>query len=346
MDASFVHLDSVKTPLSALNQAETLLKVTEGNVVEEGIWLCVDCLDRAARALEADSERLGHECQAYNSEVKAQQERLRALERTLTNGMFPPSFDEPQDSVIERIESAFENEIALLLQAISQQEEELAHLKQLKKEQEEISIELDEMEVTMANEENALQLEARAMSHTQNQLTSTLQIAEMEIEKLAAVDLSLFSLVIDKRGLRYPLINEFRLAFCPKGDLGWDEIQVAWSQVAQLLLSMSLHAKEWRIIPLTTCAKLIHEKRVYNLGKDMSSMSGALKSLIRMLHSTQQELPFQITEDRIGDVLFPQLPNTDHPGWSRVVHYLACNLQHLSNAVSQGRCNMLQALLL
>lgn len=122
LDASFVHLDSVKTPLSALNQAETLLKVAEGNVVEEGIWLCVDCLDRcvtlvvqiwcnflsltplsAARALEADSERLGHECQAYNYEVKAQQERLRALERTLTNGIFPPSFDEPQDSVIERL---------------------------------------------------------------------------------------------------------------------------------------------------------------------------------------------------------------------------------------------------
>jgi hypothetical protein len=234
----------------------------------------------------------------------------------------------------------------LLLQAISQQEEELAHLKQLKKEQEAISIELDEMEVNMANEENALQLEARAMSHTQNQLTTTLQIAEVEIEKLAAIDLSLFSLVIDKRGLRYPLINEFRLGFCPKGDLGWDEIQVAWSQVAQLLLTMSLHSKDWRIIPLTACAKLIHEKRVYNLGKDMSSMSGALKSLIRMLHSTQQALPFQITEDRIGDVLFSQLPNNDHPGWSRVVHYLACNLEHLSNAVSQGRCNMLQALLL
>lgn len=248
--------------------------------------------------------------------------------------------------LLYRIEAAFENEITLLLQAISQQEEELAHLKQLRKEQDSISIELDDMEASMAHEENALELEARAMSHTQNQLTKTLQTAEVEIAKLAAVDLSLFSLVIDKRGLRYPLINEFRLAFCPKGDLGWDEIQTAWCQVAQLLLSMSLHMKEWRIIPLTSCAKIIHEKRVYNLGKDMLSMSGALKSLIRLLHSTQQTLPYQITEERIGDVLFPQLPNTDHPGWSRVVHYLACNLEHLSNAVSQGRRNMLQSLLL
>ena len=119
-----------------------------------------------------------------------------------------------------RIEAAFESEIALLLQAISQQEEELAHLKQLKKEQVAISIELDDMEANMAHEENALELEARAMSHTQNQLTKTLQTAELEIEKLAAIDLSLFSLVIDKRGLRYPLINEFRLAFCPKRRFG------------------------------------------------------------------------------------------------------------------------------
>jgi hypothetical protein len=46
LDSSFVHLEPVNPPLSILNQAETLLKVTEGNAVEEGIWLCVDCLER------------------------------------------------------------------------------------------------------------------------------------------------------------------------------------------------------------------------------------------------------------------------------------------------------------
>ena len=245
-----------------------------------------------------------------------------------------------------RIESVFEDEIAVLLQAVAQQEEELVHLKGLKKEQDELSVQLDNIETNAAHEANALELEARAMSHVQNQLTRTLQVAELEIDKLAAVDLSLFSLVIDKRGLRYPLINEFRLGFCPKGDLGWEEIQAAWGQVAQLLLSMNMQTKDWRIIPLTTCAKIIHEKRVYNLGKDMSSMAGALKSLTRMLHSTRQYLPFPMTEDKIGDVAIAQLPNTDHPGWSRVVHYLACNLQHLSNTVSQERRQKLQALLL
>lgn len=234
----------------------------------------------------------------------------------------------------------------MLRQAISQQEEELLHLKKLKKEQDALSIELDLIDTTVAHEENALELESRAMSHVQSQLSLTLQMAQWEIEKLAAVDLSLFTLVIDQRGLRYPLINEFRLAFCPKGDLGWEEIQTAWSQVAQLLLSMNLPTKDWRVIPLTSCAKLIHEKRVYTLGKGMSSMANALKSLALMLHSTGQSLPFPITEERIGDVSFARLPNTDHPGWSRVVHYLACNVQHFSNLVSQERRNKLKALLL
>lgn len=245
-----------------------------------------------------------------------------------------------------RIEAAFEDEVAVLQQAISQQEEELLHLKKLKKEQDALSTELDFLDTSMAHEENALDLESRAMSHVQSQLTFTLRMAQWEIEKLAAVDLSLFTLLIDQRGLRYPLINEFRLAFSPKGDLGWEEIQTAWSQVAQLLLSMNLQTKDWRIIPLTSCAKLIHEKRVYTFGKGMSSMASALKSLARMLYSTGHSLPFPITDERIGDVSFARLPNTDHPGWSRVVHYLACDVQHLSNMVSQERRNKLQALLL
>ena len=52
--------------------------------------------------MEADTERLGHECQAYQCEVKAGTERLSGLERTLANGMFPPDFDEPQEGAIER----------------------------------------------------------------------------------------------------------------------------------------------------------------------------------------------------------------------------------------------------
>lgn len=244
-----------------------------------------------------------------------------------------------------RIETAFEDEVAVLQQAVARQEEELAGLKKAKQEQDEISKQLDDLEENEAHNENALELEARALWHVQKQLTSTLQAAQLEIDKLAAADLSLFSLVIDKRGLRYPLINELRLAFSPKGDLGWEEIQAAWGQVAQLLLFMNLQKKDWRIIPLTLCAKIIHEKQVYNLGNSRSCMAGALKALVRMLEGTSKQ-PFPMTAATIGDVGVAQLPNTDHPGWSRVVHYLACNLQHLSATVSQERRNKLKTLLL
>ena len=142
------------------------------------------------------------------------------------------------------------------------------------------------------------------------------------------------------------MINELRLAFSPKGDLGWEEIQAAWGQVAQLLLFMDLQNKDWRIIPLTSCAKLIHEKRVFNLGKDTASMAYALKALARLLQATNFLLPFPITVERIGDVEIVQLPNADHFGWSRVVHYLACNLQHIAEEVSKERRNKLKALLL
>eukprot|EP00547_Thalassionema_nitzschioides_P008000 CAMPEP_0194203286 /NCGR_PEP_ID=MMETSP0156-20130528/3115_1 /TAXON_ID=33649 /ORGANISM="Thalassionema nitzschioides, Strain L26-B" /LENGTH=63 /DNA_ID=CAMNT_0038929001 /DNA_START=65 /DNA_END=253 /DNA_ORIENTATION=+ len=39
LESSFVHLDAVNQPLSALNDTETLLKVAEGRAIEDGIWL-------------------------------------------------------------------------------------------------------------------------------------------------------------------------------------------------------------------------------------------------------------------------------------------------------------------
>jgi hypothetical protein len=55
-----------------------------------------------ARALEADTERLEHEWHAYDDEVKARQERLRGLEKTLASSLFSPSFDESHEGTLER----------------------------------------------------------------------------------------------------------------------------------------------------------------------------------------------------------------------------------------------------
>mmetsp|Transcript_40967 Transcript_40967/g.46548 ORF Transcript_40967/g.46548 Transcript_40967/m.46548 type:complete len:298 (-) Transcript_40967:127-1020(-) len=296
--------------------------------------------------MELDIDRLNNECASYDRELKEREERQKNIERTLCSDFFPIiSENDSKKSHIERIENEFLNQVEALRQAVEQQENELSHLKKLEKEQHKISQELDEVEALYAHEENEFELEAQAMSHIQKQLTNTLELAQEEIEQLINVDLSLFSLIIDERGLRYPLINELRLAFSPKGDLGWEEIQVAWSQVAQLLLFMDLNLSEWRIIPLTTCAKIIHRKSVFNLGKDMVSMAKALKALVYMIQSSSPSLPYPITKMKIGDVIITNLPNSDHPGWSRLVHYLACNLQHLSEKSSEARRNNVQELL-
>lgn len=345
LENSFVHLDAVNQPLSVLNDTETLLKVAEGRAIEDGIWLCIECLERVSRTMESDIERLSHECKSYDREVKEREDRLINLRKTLCNNSFQADSEgELEIDFMNRIEKDFSAEVATLKQAIEQEENELLHLEQLKIEQEQISLELDDVETNFAREENAIELEAQAMSHTQSQLCNMLELAQLEIEKLVSTDVSLFSLTIDERGLRYPLINELRLAFSPKGDLGWEEIQAAWSQVAQLLLFIDLRQRDWRIIPLTPCAKLINLKSVYNLGKDMVSMAKALKALVNMLESSPS-LPYPITRDSIGDVLIAHLPNSDHPAWSRFVHYLACNLQHLLDRAAEDRRAKMQGLL-
>ena len=75
-------------------------------------------------------------------------------------------------------------------------------------------------------------------------------------------------------------------------------------------------------------------------------MAAALKSLIRLLQSTHRSFPFPISDERIGDVYYMHLASSDDSRWYRVIHYLATNLEHLSNAVSEERRIKLQALLL
>jgi len=83
---------------------------------------------------------------------------------------------------------------------------------------------------------------------------------------------------VDPRGLRYPLVNGLRLSHHPKGDLTWGEVDAAWAQAAQLLLfvggTAGFASRDLRVVPLTSCAKIIEVGRggdrriVHSLGKD------------------------------------------------------------------------------
>ena len=236
-------------------------------------------------------------------------------------------------------------------------------MRSLQKDQHTLTIELNEMEASLAQQQNALQLEARSFDFQQKQHFDKLCQAHRECDDLQAVQLhsTLFDLVIDKRGLRYPLINQLRLAFCPKGDVHWREINAAWSQAAQLLFligsSLEFQTPSWRIIPLTSCAKIIHldhnqKRTVSNLGgQDGRSFARGMASSLRAFNALLDELvrhalslnvempqggiPFPTTRSSVGGIDLSRLPDADDAGWSRVIQYNACNLQWLSALASQ-----------
>jgi len=234
----------------------------------------------------------------------------------------------------------------------------LEHLQQLRREQLQIEQELDQVDEAIAHEHSELSLTAQAIQNEQRQLAQSLCLALEEQDMLVSVNLydSLYRLQIDEaRGLRYPLINDLRLAPCPKGDLEWDEIQIAWSHVALWLLLLCPNMTKWRIIPLTaSCAKLISPQgTVYNLGKDVKVMAQGLHALVQLLGSTfnSQEWPHPITifEGKVtmGDLTVSDLPvTTEDMGWSKVIHNVACNVRHLSQSIASERQQQLHGLIL
>lgn len=263
-----------------------------------------------------------------------------------------------------RTEESFRQEIAVLATACKQQELELQELKRVEAEQARLSKELDAVDDYLEDERNHLEIDASAFDHIQKQLTQTLRDTQREIEALSAVRLhaALFDLVVDKRGLRYPLINELRLAYRPKGDVHWTEISAAWSQAAQLMLlvaaSVKFRSKDWRIVPLTTCAKLIYldgkHRSVYTLGgsdnaksQHVCKMSMSLRAMNALLdqmcrhmvtlghaEESARPLPYETTRNRIGRFELSQLDENNDSGWSSVIHCMASNLQWLSDRAS------------
>ena len=342
---------------------------------------------RVARAIEADTERLAEECLGYRQAVITEQERLENLEKALRATHWSPGTSQNDDLIerydrsnfsrggnatpiirthinpIFRTEESFRDEIAVLTAACQQHEEELKQMQALEAEQVHISQELDGVDDYLDEERNRLQIDARAFGHIRQQLSKSLRDTQREIESLSTVRLhaALFHLVVDKRGLRYPLINELRLAYRPKGDVHWKEINAAWAQATQLLLlvaaSVKFQSKDWRIVPLTSCAKLIYldgkHRAVYTLGgtedpasqhvikmsMSLRAMNALLDQMCRHVSALKlgQEappLPYETTRNRIGSWELSQLDDLNDSGWSSVIHCIASNLQWISDRAS------------
>ena len=169
---------------------------------------------------------------------------------------------------LQLTEESFRQEIRALEEACHQHEIELQNLYTLRDEQIFMEQDLSDSYDHLCQVQNDLELEAIEFEHDQQQYTKNLTILQNELDAVAfntAISLPtlLYDLQVDEqRGLRFPLINDLRLAYRPKNDIQWDEIQIAWSLAAQLLLVVGtifeFQSKHCKIIPLTQCAKLIY----------------------------------------------------------------------------------------
>lgn len=347
------------------------------------VELCADCIDRVVSALEVDTRRLYDETQVYQEAIRSSRHRIKSLRKT-TNRHVTSEGAAADAKVHNRIsagnernnnnsiELAYEQEIAMLEQEIQARSDELSNFKSLHKEQTGITLELGLVEEALDIEQNSLELQSQAFDYRRQILTRTLTDVQEEVDKLTVISLPrvLFDLQVDQaRGLHYPLINQLRLAFRPKGDVPAQEIQVAWSQATQLLLVLGTLLEypglDWKLVPLADCAKLIYRKEIFNLVpgdcRSLMAWNALLDRIVkhtlslvanegdktfassfttssskqhRQESNSTSNPPYLSSPTMIGNTELARLDPIDHVGWSQVIHRMASNLLWLSNRAS------------
>lgn len=352
LESSFVHLMTPRRPLHEESgkpthlsprgflekhrHMEELLAAAASPYAE--IPLCAGCTDRIATALDNDTQKLHQEVKAYKETVIDAKKRQKTFE----------SFSKVP---LHQAEQAYEEEIIVLQQEVEAGEAELAHLYSLYKYQLAVTDELGELAGRLYQDQNSLELQSKSFDNHATLLSKSLSKVQTEVDQLSIVrlPLSLFDLQVDERGLRYPLINQLRLAFRPKGDASENEIRAAWSQATQLLLILGTllqySSSEWKLVPLADCAKLIYRKEIFNLKpgdcRSLMAWNALLDQVIRHAKTVLSESlltkppPFPSSPSSIGNTELARLDRTDHVSWSQVIHRMAFNLLWLSERVSE-----------
>lgn len=325
--------------------------------------------------MEADLQRLESEChlyrQATRDESTRQASQLRALTTTHDNDTTTSrDRSSSSESILATMEQTLRLELDRLVEICRQDEAELENLTQLEKEAAAAAQQLDALQWSINEQANALELETHAFENEEQQIQTVLTQVQTEVDRLSSQGIRFparaLDLRIDSRGLRYPLINELRLAYRPKGDVEWQEIQCAWALAAQLLLQsatlLDFQSRHWRIVPLSQCAKIIyhsaennHRGIVHNVGHPSSKSCQALMAWNALLFEVVQhalttlkagiakdlldaksveQVPYEQASQKIGGVPLRHLAVDDDASWSRVVHFMSCNLLWLANMAS------------
>lgn len=349
---------------------------------------------RVASAIDENIEHLRNESRAYEEAVENEKDKQRRLGKALSinagitqeqdkhieslhseeiitsaTSHEPKTCNENGGDILQRTANTLQKEIQHLQSACHEHEEELWQLHALLKEQSHISHSLAQEENDLMMEFNALEIDARVFQETHQQLTHQCHAAEREKYYLSKVHLhsALFKIDAYGHGLDYPVINNLRLSHRPKGSLIWPEVNAAWSYCAQLVIfvgsSVKFKSKDLRVVPLTTCAKIIEvgtrgdKKIVHNLGVDFGAMDRkthrtehiipSIKSFHALLYQmvahiqslgktkTLDKLPFHMEPLVIGTLSLFRIHEQDDVAWSDVVRCIASNLKWLSENASK-----------
>jgi hypothetical protein len=371
MEASFVHLNvPLEDEFSVRKNSvcSEWTRQTEKWTHESPQSCCWDCLSRLQQALEKDTERLEYEANVYINHAQASRLRQKQWQQKVDG-------DLTREQLVQQAKESYMREIDEITLACEQLEAEFNDLKLVRRELSAKADELDHATEEIFRARNDIELAAAIIEQDQENLYRAVASAHKQVDRLSSTRIQLYSQSYDlqvdqERGLRYPLINKHRLAYRPKGDVQWEEIQTAWSLAAQLLLVLAsafqFQSRHWRIVPLTDCAKLIFypptqdQKTAqnpisYNLGHPETHNGRALLAWNALLHSvaswvltrgtsggtsgTQQKqeprcIPFEMTRNSIGDKQISSLLDNDDSGWSIVIHRMSCNLLWLAQCAN------------
>lgn len=369
MEASFVHLNvpvEEECNLTKNSACSEWMRHTEKWVDETPQSCCWDCLSRLQQTLEKDTERLDYEASVYEERTQASRLRQKLWQQKVESDM-------TREEQVQKAKESFLQEIDEITLACEQLEAEFKELQLVRRELSAKADELDDSTEEIYRARNDIELAAAILQQNQEHVYRTVAVAHEQVERLSSTKIQLYSQSFDlqvdqERGLRYPLINEHRLAYRPKGDVQWDEIQTAWSLAAQLLLAIAttfhFQSRHWRIVPLTDCAKLIFypptakdQKTAqnpisYNLGHPETHSGRALLAWNALLHNVASwvltrgstgepsakecfhSIPFEMTRNSIGDIIVSSLLDNEDAKWSMVIHRMSCNLLWLSQCAN------------
>lgn len=326
---------------------------------------------RIASAIEDNTARLRAETGEYDRAMEMEQENQKRLLKALSinagihHNADEDSNNEPfsefnEQEILQNALDTLEYEWLRLRNVQQEHQRELDTINNLLEEQTLVSQTLTSQEDEVLTEFSSLEVDARVFQDIHRHLTHQCHAAEREKFHLSRVQLhsSLFHIVVDERGLRFPLINNLRLAHKPMG-LSWLEINAAWSQAAQLLMfigsTIKFKSRNLRIVPLMSCAKIIvgvDTNVVHNLGVDLQAMDKKTHNVetiipsIRAFHALLHQMtvhiknsnlscdlgkvPFNLGHHIIGSHDLKQMHHTDDVGWSTIIHCMALHMQWMS----------------